>query len=108
MYGLQEWAAVQRVYNSYGYVQSSKETIDISRHFGAGKKDDYVDGITVIWFAKHKVVGFYRNARVYRKVQHLDKEIADRRVYDDFNISSDIAQLISPYEREFIIVGNGQ
>ena len=92
----------------YGYVQSRGETIDISRHFGAGKKDDYVDGITVIWFAKHKVVGFYRNARVYRKVQHLDKEIANRRVYDDYNISSDKAQLISPYERDFIIVGNGQ
>ena len=92
----------------YGYVQSRGETIDISRHFGAGKKDDYVDDITVIWFAKHRVVGYYRNARVYRKVQHLKKELANFRVYDDYNISSDKAQLISPYERNFIIVGNGQ
>ena len=92
----------------YGYVQSRGETIDICRHFGAGKKDDYVDDITVIWFAKHRVVGYYRNARVYRKVQHLDKEIASHRVYDDYNISSDKAQLISPYERNCEIIGNGQ
>lgn len=41
---------------------------------GAKKSDKYIDGIDVIWIAKHpsggkRVVGWYRNARIYRHRQ---------------------------------------
>lgn len=66
----------------YGYVPVVQKPhggdpgeIKIGR-LGAGKGDDFVDGVTVIWFAnkpieskKAYVVGWYRNARVYRKSQ---------------------------------------
>lgn len=57
-----------------GFV-SCKSQIRIE-NIGAGKKDDYVDGITVIWVAKNPnlrrvcIVGWYKNARVYRYFQN--------------------------------------
>ncbi|MGQ3674752.1 hypothetical protein ACT6QH_04535 [Xanthobacter sp. TB0139] len=45
------------------------------QRIGAGRHDDFVDGIDVIWTAPtlghdpRTVVGWYRNARVYRKRQ---------------------------------------
>jgi hypothetical protein len=65
---------------NYGYVPVVQKPcggdpgeIKIGR-LGAATADDFVDGVTVIWFAnkpieskKAYVVGWYRNARVYRK-----------------------------------------
>lgn len=65
---------------AYGYVPVAQKPrggdpgeIKIGR-LGAEKSDDFVDGVTVIWFAnkpieskKAYIVGWYRNARVYRK-----------------------------------------
>lgn len=65
---------------AYGYVPVVQKPrggdpgeIKIGR-LGAENEDDFVDGVTVIWFAnkpieskKAYVVGWYRNARVYRK-----------------------------------------
>lgn len=65
---------------AYGYVPVVQKPnggdpgeIRIDR-LGTQKSDDFVDGVTVIWFAnkpieskKAYVVGWYRNARVFRK-----------------------------------------
>ncbi|RVJ72523.1 hypothetical protein [Sinorhizobium medicae] len=61
---------------TYGHVETIKGEIDrkinIDR-FGALPGDDYVDGINIVWVATHpteggrRVVGFYRNARLYRE-----------------------------------------
>ncbi len=83
----------------YGFVQAVNDTIDITKNFFAPKGAEYIDGITVIWTANHRVVGFYRDARVYRKTQHLEAEVAQKREYDDYNIMSRKAQLIPKRDR---------
>jgi hypothetical protein len=56
-----------------GFVRSPSNTIAIER-LGASKGDESVDGITVVWTARRPgggtyVVGWYRNATVYRDEQ---------------------------------------
>lgn len=54
-----------------------RQTLHIENIFGCMgmTKEDYVDGVIVVFFAKadeksnQRVVGFYRNARVYRRYQ---------------------------------------
>ena len=54
----------------YGYVQSTHDTIDIQRNFGASSNADYIDGVLVVWVCHQaKIVGFYIDATVYRKKQ---------------------------------------
>ena len=83
----------------YGFVQAVGDTIDITKHFSAPNGAEYIDDITVIWTARQEVVGFYREARVYRKTQHLVPEIAALREYGDYNIVSRKAQLIPKKDR---------
>src|SRR5271165_4977566 len=52
----------------YGYGRPANDTIALER-LGAPEGSDYVDGILVVWVAKSCVVGWYKNARVYRKWQ---------------------------------------
>ena len=92
----------------YGYVQSSGQTIDISKHYSVSKASEYVDGITVIWLSRHVVVGYYLDARVYRKLQYISGDIAEQRVYPDYKISATTARLIPEQERSFEIKGYGQ
>lgn len=55
----------------YGYVQAKNATINIDRIGGAGQ--DYVDNVLVVWRARSiagaVVIGWYKNARVYRNEQ---------------------------------------
>lgn len=55
----------------YGYVQTKNATINIDRI--DGQEADFIDGVFVFWRARSKegsvVVGWYRNARVYRNEQ---------------------------------------
>lgn len=77
----------------YGYVQPSsgrlgekiksgtdeyfsRSTIDIDR-LGAANNDDFITNVNVIWTAKHPdggtfIVGWYKNATVYREYQKFD------------------------------------
>src|SRR5438128_1375943 len=36
---------------------------------GAAKGAEFVDGVLVLWVAKSHIVGWYKNARVYRRSQ---------------------------------------
>lgn len=55
----------------YGYVQAKNGTINIDRI--GGQDQDYVDDVLVVWRARSTigsvVIGWYRNARVYRHEQ---------------------------------------
>ncbi|MBR0452277.1 MAG: hypothetical protein IJI78_09825 [Oscillospiraceae bacterium] len=65
----------------YGYARAPKESIDIVRNLQASRISTYVDGVTVIWHARHYMVGYYKNARAYRKLQHLSGSILEERVF---------------------------
>jgi 5-methylcytosine-specific restriction protein A len=61
----------------YGYVQAQGQ-IKLER-LGANKSDMEVNGVTVVWTARQGsgrtvVVGWYKNATVYRKYQKVDFE----------------------------------
>lgn len=94
----------------YGYVpirgkqiEDAPGEIHIDR-LGAAKYDEFVDGITVVWFANHPadpkrayVVGWYRNARVFR----ASKSYRNR----EYRISCDVedATLLKENDRKFLV-----
>lgn len=95
----------------YGYVKATNRTIDITKRYGYSKNADYAEGITVIWFAKCKIVGYYINAKVYRKPLSVPVEHALDRVYREksvYNISSEYAVLIAPDKRDYPIRRKGR
>lgn len=59
----------------YGYVATQGHEIKIER-LGASSNDDYIDNILVVWVARHpdrtgvKIIGWYKNARLYRSFQY--------------------------------------
>jgi len=65
---------------TFGYVQARQGTIDISRL--DKNANDYVDDVLVVWRARSSegavIIGWYKNARVYRKEQSPN----DERVFD--------------------------
>jgi hypothetical protein len=84
---------------TYGHVETLKGKIDRNidiKPLGGGKPaDDHVDGVDVIWTATHprdggrRVIGFYRNATVWRRraefpnppsSQHRRDEIGNFRI----------------------------
>ncbi|MET4358671.1 hypothetical protein ABIC08_008648 [Bradyrhizobium sp. RT9b] len=83
--------------NVYGHVETIKKKHDrpISiDYLGASKDAKFIDGVTVVWIATmpkggRRVVGWYKNARVYRarrkfprfpSPQHRLEEIKDYRI----------------------------
>ena len=94
----------------YGYVES-KGQIKIER-LGVDKKVESISGVTVVWTAPRKsggtvVVGWYRNATVYRQLQqmpesakrHKKNGVSHYRITTLFND----ATLLSPDERVCVI-----
>ena len=67
----------------YGYVPISG--IGIGR-IGARRRDLHVDDVTCVWFAKHPskgrhlIVGWYGQARVFRKPVRGDNQLDGRRI----------------------------
>lgn len=61
----------------YGYVQPI-HIINIER-IGANKEDEFIEGVLVVWVSKlpfggTKIIGWYKNATVYRKHQPAPKD----------------------------------
>lgn len=60
---------------SYGYVQPRGDTIDIKRikinigRIGAGEEEEYVDNVLAVWVSQSHIIGWYKNATVFRKHQ---------------------------------------
>lgn len=95
----------------YGYVRPPGEQIDIER-IGASADDESISGVTVIWTAKRPkggtvVIGWFKNATVFRKYQKFHKPPAIQK-QDGINgywikAPSDQAKLLSVDERTFEI-----
>jgi len=96
----------------YGYVQSTHDTIDIQRNFGALPNADYIDGVLVVWVCHQaKIVGFYIDATVYRKKQPIPDNIAAQRSECEgagYNITTKQAILIPSEQRKRIVTGMGR
>jgi hypothetical protein len=58
----------------YGHAPVPHGTINVEK-LGAAKGAESVDGVLVIWVAKSRIVGWYKNATVYRRDQ-LPKSLA--------------------------------
>lgn len=59
----------------YGYAQPRGDTIDIKRiemnikRIGADKEDESIDNVFAIWVSRSRIIGWYKNATVFRKHQ---------------------------------------
>lgn len=88
----------------YGFVEHNQSRININV-LGAGEKDDYIDGVTVIWCAldevtrRLRIVGWYNSARVYRKAQ-VQKHGRRGELPFQFWVKADDACLLPPSERD--------
>lgn len=96
--------------NVYGYVRPTGK-IKIEK-LGAGKEDESVSGVTVIWTASPEsggtaVVGWYKNATVYREYQTLPKRtgLQKNNKLKSYHIvaSENDATLLPPDERTLLI-----
>jgi 5-methylcytosine-specific restriction protein A len=94
----------------YGYVQPTG-SIKIEK-LGAGKKEDFVSGVTVVWTAGPEkggtvVVGWYKDATVYRDAQTIAKpnELQKKNGVSSYRIKApaDKAKLLPVGQRELII-----
>ena len=94
----------------YGYVQPTGR-IKIEK-LGASKKDDSVNGVTVVWTAGPEsggtvVVGWYKDATVYRDAQTITKPstIQTKNGVSSYRIKApaDKAVLLQVEQRELII-----
>lgn len=95
----------------YGYVQPVGETIKLEK-LGASPYDDSIDGVTVVWTAGPKgggtaVVGWYRDATVYRHPQEIPKpsKMQKKNRIATFRVLApvDKAVLLPVHEREVMI-----
>ncbi|HUG82134.1 MAG TPA: DUF3883 domain-containing protein [Bryobacterales bacterium] len=65
---------------NYGYGTAANDVIALER-IAATNGADYLDGVLVVWVARSVVVGWYQNARLYRKWQ--DPPVGSNRVYQN-------------------------
>ena len=95
----------------YGYVQPVGESIKIEK-LGASKQDDRIDGVTVVWTAGPEsggtvVVGWYREATVYRNIQRIEKpnKLQKENGVTGFRVSAlaEKAVLLPVEQRDLII-----
>jgi len=95
----------------YGYVAAPSRSIDIGRLGGSG---DSVSGVLVVWVSLHptagrqRIVGWYRNATVYRALQDSPSgrscsDSAGNSVQYHVVASEADAHRLLPAERTFII-----
>ncbi len=71
----------------YGYVPPTGN-LHLEKHFDVPRQADRLEGATVVWTAPHPeqggraVVGVWRDATIYRQVQHPTGKLARRRLFD--------------------------
>ena len=91
----------------YGYVEAGG-TIHIER-INKSIKSDYIDDVLVVWIATNPtkggqyIVGWYKNARIYKEKKYLpNEESLKERItngFIDYNIESQEAILLSESKR---------
>ena len=97
----------------YGFVQSKNSKLDIDRISAdtlpyTFTNEEYIDNVTVIFVAEGVVIGFYKNARVYRDLQKLQYPAVSG--IDDyfFECKIDDAVLIDEKDRNCFPVKQGK
>lgn len=93
----------------YGYVQTNGR-INIDR-LGASRDDTLLDGVTVIWTATHPqggrvVVGWYKDARVYRNHQQgrlAARSVNGERIGFKMQADSENCFLVPASDRNFML-----
>jgi len=104
----------------YGHVEASRGGQDHQvriENLGANNNDDYVDDVEVIWIATHKnggrrVVGWYKNAKVYRWRKYHDEYPTEQHEEDDIDnyrikANQEDVHLIAQNQRK-LRIGNGK
>ena len=89
----------------YGFVQARNGTIDITGHFQIDSNAESVENVLAIWVASNQIVGYYKNATVFRRVQSVPEEVMNLRLYADYNIKSNYAVCIPPDKRIELLKG---
>lgn len=101
----------------YGFVEAGINKGIRIENLGTDKNAEFLDDILVVWYAKsdtsagQRVVGWYRNARVYRSLQIIpenDMDVRSDKQFHFYNIVSDEATLVPSSDRHFLISGSGQ
>ncbi|MGG4676307.1 MULTISPECIES: protein NO VEIN domain-containing protein [Providencia] len=104
----------------YGYVRNRGSSFDLERISGNDNiKEPYIDGVDVIWCATspsdgNVVIGWYRNARVFRNIQKLDENTAKPRAHYDeeesywFEADAKDSLLLPVEERTLRVPRNGK
>lgn len=99
----------------YGFVEAGiNNSIHIEK-LGVSKKDDHVDGVLVVWVATseskgQRMVGWYKDATVFRVLQTVPEEVMTIRALKDhtfYNIFSKDVILLDVPERKKRIEGMG-
>ncbi len=98
-----------------GFVEPSG-SIHVEK-LGADKDAEYVDDVLVVWLACPpdegglRIIGWYKDARVYREFQNVsadDMKLRDDNSRNMYNILAEEAVLLAPEERDFGIDGPGR
>ncbi|TDR32140.1 HNH endonuclease [Hydromonas duriensis] len=97
----------------YGHVQPRGQ-IKIER-LGASKEDNFVSGVTVVWTARAEsggtvVIGWYKNATVYRNVQtiHEPSELQKKNGVNSYRIRALASKaVLLPIKRRELIIPRG-
>lgn len=100
----------------YGYVKNKREwSIHIERIEPCLKSQDYLDDVLVIWVATKDsggeyIVGWYKNATVYRKYHTVPESVKKERIaeHNIYNIFTKEAVLLDEKDRTCQIFGIGQ
>ena len=99
----------------YGYVQSTKDNIEVSRIDRDAKEK--AENVLVIWCATREktrgqvIIGWYKNATIYREHQFVPDDVMEERNLKDhnfYNIISNDVFLIPENERKFEIDYKGR
>ncbi len=103
-YGHEAWNFLPESGKLYGYIPRSAR-INLQR-LGAGRKDEQLAGVTVVWVARNPrngvtyVVGWYRNALLHRENDHFKVSRPNGEVIDyQIEASIDNAKLLTPDQR---------
>lgn len=96
----------------YGFVQTRNSTVNINR-LGAKPEDDFMDGVRVIFISTHEklgpvVIGWYENARVWRRKQPGLRSVPTHpgvKIDFQFEASADNAVLL-PVSQRLLTVPN--
>lgn len=96
-------------YYGFARVQGNKN-IRLQR-LGADVNDEYLDDLTIIFFAKNPdtggqyIVGWYKNARLYKAVQHLKRGL--RKDHPEYKSVASSVHLVDESDRWFDIPQDG-